>query len=330
MRGSSRFAAAVVLAAVCVSAPAAFATSDPEVITTTFESWYQPDPTCDALGSCVAGTPLPVSPPVGIPTSPYPEGTLHVAWTGAAETARSYIYFPLFRASGDIASAVLDIPLDTAAENGAAASELSTVMACLATGILENAAGSFAPPPEVDCTDAILLTYVEEPTPHLTGDLTPLIDALRSATGIALLPDAVNSGTDAWRVVFSSHRRPDVGQGPPTLTVTIADPIDGEPGEEPVVEEPVVVGNDTGGAPVVHSPPIGGVAPIQPVAQPRPAPEVAQPTQPPSAPAPEALPVAVDDGQTYPEVFLLPLLLLVLVPFVGRSLTSDLQPTPDA
>jgi hypothetical protein len=119
------------------------------------------------------------------------------------------------------------------------------------------------------------------------------------------------------------------GPRAPTLTVTIADPDEGEPGDEPPVEEPVVVGDETGGVPVVHTPPIGGVAPIQPVAQPRPAPEIAQPTQPPPAPAPEALPAAVDDGQTYPEGFLLPLLLLVLVPFVGRSLTSDLQPTPD-
>jgi hypothetical protein len=288
----------------------------------TLESWYQPDPTCAQATGCLTGTPLPVIPPaelpVPLPTNPYPAGTLHVGWASSAETARSYLAFPV-GGRGTITAATLDVPLDTSPQDGDAQSSTAKVQVCLATGDLVKTEGSISAVPAVDCAQHATLTYSATPAPHLSADLKPLLAGLATTSGVALLPDATAvSDTDAWRVVFSAHDRADDAKTPPaTMTITTEGSTD------------VITPVDTPSAPPVDSgtgvtvPDVGtGFAP---------GPAVPGVDQQPVVPNPQApLQTAartVRVGYQYPAVWLLPLLVLVLVPMTVRALTKDLDPT---
>lgn len=307
-------------------------------LTPSVEAWYQPDPTCGQATGCLTSPQLPVtppvSPPVAVPLSPYPAGTLHVAWAGQAETARAYLAFSFADVAGPLTSAALDVPLDTAAADGDQQSATAKVQACLATGDITHVEGSIAPPPTVDCTLHVALAYVATPSPHLHGDLAPLLVGLPTTTGLALLPDAAAekaATADAWHVTFSAHDRTDSAKtAPARLTVTTAD---APAADVPAVDAPAVSSPELGGtapAPAVDSgtslaalPPAGTTA-LPPAVQ---APAVAAPAVP-SAVVPQA--ATVTYGYQYPAVWLVPLALLVLVPAAARALTKDLAATPRA
>jgi hypothetical protein len=286
----------------------------------TKEGWYQPNPTCAQPSGCLTTGSLPAAPPVEVPTSPYPAGTMHVGWASSAETARAYLAFPLDTLTGTLTGAELDVPLDTAPADGDQQSSTAKIQACLVTGDITEADGSIAPPPAITCGTHAEVKYVATPTPHLHADLAPLLLGLPSTSGIVLLPDATKSAdTEAWRVVFSAHDRADAAKTPPaTLTLTLADERVVSTPEAPAVDLPGV-STDTGFAAAPNT----GFAPA-PAVDP---PTLIAPVAPPVAAAP-TVPTAqtVRFGYAYPGVWLLPLAFLVLVPLATKALTKDLAP----
>ena len=273
------------------------------------ESWYQPDPTCASPIGCSTGA-LPTE--VAVP-SPYPEGTLHVGWASGAETARSYLAFPV-AGLGTITSATLTVPLDVDPANGDVRSADAQVRACLATGNLSDVEGAISQPPNVDCTNDAVLEYVASPTPQLVGDLEPLLIGLTTSSGVALLPVA-DATAAAWHVTFSAHDRDGEEVTPPaSLRLVVA--------EEDAEERPPAPTIDVGTLPQsVALPDLGALPP---------------PTAPPVVQVPVTVapppvittttPITATVGFAYPGLLLLPLVLLVVVPLVARALTTDLTP----
>jgi hypothetical protein len=292
-------------------------------ITPTTEGWYQANPTCDLPTGCLSLDALPVPVPVELPEipvsaplSPYPAGSLHVGWAAGKETARSYLAFPFETLTGTLTSAVLDIPLDTNVADGDTQSPTAKAQVCLATGPVVKVDASLNSPPAISCEQHATLTYVATPAPHMHADLAPLLLGLPTTSGIVVLPDATkNAETDAWRFVFSAHDRADAAKtAPATMTLglngeDISPPEEFPEAEVPDVPDPVAVDPGTG---FVSSPTVPTIN--EPVA----------PTVPQVQPVPTAQTVTF--GYAYPIVWLLPLVLLVLVPLATKALTKDLSP----
>ena len=290
-------------------------------LTPSLEAWYQPDPACAQATGCLSTNALPVTPPVAVPTTPYPSGSLHVGYVAGQETARSFLAFAFDQVTGTLTGAQLDVPLDTAPADGDLQSSTATVQACLATGSIDRAEGSLAQPPTVDCSAHADLTYVATPAPHLHGDLLALTPGLPTSTGIALLPDAAKAGqTAAWHVTFSAHDRTDSAKTPPaSLTLTTEDAQVSTP-DLPTVDVPAP--QQASPPAFVAPPPLTGT--VQPPPAVDQAPQVSQPTAAPVVTAPRLVTV----GYAYPAVWLLPLLLMLVVPLVAKGLTKDLTPLP--
>lgn len=314
--------------------PVALADTSQTTLTPTAEAWYQPNPTCAQASGCVTPGALPAAPPAAVPLSPYPAGTLHVGYTGGAETARSYLALPVDSVTGTLRAATLTVPLDIAEADGSTQPDTAHLQACLVTSPITPADGSVAEPPKISCDTHAVVKYLATPAPHLEADLAPLLQGLLTTDGIVLLPDGDTvTETDAWRVVFSAHNRADAAKtAPATITLT----LDTGTAEIPVNTPPatyVPPPTDTG-FPVIQ--PAGGTgfaaAPEAPAFQ-SPAinntPAVAAPGPPAAQPAtnPVAQILRLPFGAAYPAVWLLPIALLVLVPYVGRALLSDLTPT---
>lgn len=292
-------------------------------------AWYQPNPTCASPAGCVTTGSLPVAPPVDVPLSPYPAGTMHVAYAGASaqgqaqgqETARSYLAYPYSSVDGTVTAATLDVPLDTNPQDGSQQPETSHVQVCLVSAPITSTEGSTSPPPLASCDSHAPMTYVATPQPHLHADLAPLLSGLLTTSGIALLPDATAvSQADAWHVVFSAK------DNPPVMKLSLTPTTNGGDGLPPVdlpTEAPAVTGPVT--QPVIpdsSTPVIPGTA----------APTVPDPVSPQILPQrpPVAAARTVTVGYAYPVVWLLPLAFLVLVPLAARALTQDLTPTAPA
>ena len=293
-------------------------------------AWYQPNPSCATPAGCVTTGSLPVAPLVDVPLSPYPAGTLHVAYTGASaqgqsqgqETARSYLAFPYSSVDGTATAATLDVPLDTSSQDGSAQPETSHVQVCLVSAPITATEGSVSPPPQASCDSHAALKYVATPTPHLHADLAPLLGGLLTTSGLALLPDAPQvRSADAWHVVFSSK------DNPPVLKLSVT-PSSSDVGEElPPVDVPTQAPVDTGtGTGQVTQPVIPDTStPVVPdTSGSVPGPTV--PTTNVPATTNVAQPQTVTVGYAYPAVWLLPLAFLVLVPLAARALTKDLTP----
>lgn len=278
------------------------------------EAWYQPNPTCDTPLGCLALPALP--PPLTLPTSLYPAGSLHVGVLAGAETARSYLAYDLAGLTGTVTGARLDVPLDSAPQGGSLSPETATAQVCLFDGTLTAVEGSFESPPRALCLRSAPLAYVATPTPHLHADLGPLARDLAGASGLVLLPDATQvAPTDAWHLVFSRTGRTDAGATPPAVLTLALAPV-------PVVQPPGVPAAPQAPVPAGNAPPLGTSSGPE-----LPAVTAAQVPRVDAGPAPVAVvPQAgtIRVGYAYPVVWLLPLVLLVLVPATARSLTADL------
>ena len=319
MRLRGRLITAVLVAgstAVCF-VPVAHADDTTTLVAST-AAWYQPNPTCAQASGCLTTGSLPVPPPVDIPLSPYPAGTLHVGYDAGQETARAYLGFPTSSVDGTVTAGVLDVPLDVTPADGSTQPETSHIQACLVTATITSTEGSISQPPAVSCDQHATLTYVAKPSPHLHADLGPLLAGLLTTNGLALLPDATKvAPTDAWRVVFSAASRTDAAKtDPPVMKLAVT------PTSSDFVDTPVDLPT---AAPVVAGPALSAGSPsipdvtVPPVAD---APQVTAPQ-----PQPVAAPRTVTVGYAYPVVWLLPLLFLVLVPLAARALTKDLTPS---
>jgi len=305
----ARLAAAAAIAGAAVVGFTPVAEAETTVtVAPTAEAWYQPNPTCSTPAGCLGVGTVP-------PASPYPAGTLHIGLAAGAETARSYVALPLVAITGDITAAALTVPLDTSPADGALSPESAKVQVCLTSVPLAPVRGSFDPPPSTDCSAVVPATYVATPAPHLEADLGPLVDRLQSATGVVLLPDAsASTPTDSWHVVFSAHDATDAAITPASVTLKFED--------RSTAEAP---------SPVARPPsPSGGVGPVQPPLNTgfagAPSTSAGAATAAPPVGAVRSAPrLTRAAAYAYPGVWLLPLVLLVLVPMMVKTLTADLR-----
>ena len=301
-------AAAITGAAVVGFTPVAEAETS-VTIAPSAEAWYQPNPSCATPAGCVGAGTVP-------PASPYPAETLHIGASAGGETARTYVAMSFVAVTGDITAAALTVPLDTDPADGGFASEAAKIQVCLTSAPLATTRGSFDPPPSTDCSVAAPATYVATPQPHLDADLGPLIDRLQSATGIVLLPDATASTpTESWRVVFSAHDAAGAATTAASVTLKFQDrSVAASPGSTSTPFGPIV------GGVVPVQPPLGTSFAVTPSTVARAAPAGA-PSVGSVSSAPRTIRAA---AYLYPGVWLLPLLVLVLVPIVVKALTTDL------
>lgn len=299
--------------------PVAQAATD-TVLTPTTEGWYQPNPSCASPLGC---QPPPTQPPS---TSPYPARSMHIGLSAGQETARSYLGLPLTGVIGTATAATLTVPLDTTQGGGSTSPELAKIQVCLTTAALTAVDGSFDAPPKTECTATAAVAYVATPEPHLQADLAPLLNALPTATGIVLLPDATKAApTDSWRVVFSAHDRTDSAKTPPAaVTLTLQN----LPANAPITGPVFTPADKSNSGFAAVDPPAGtGFAPLPSINPPVTAtavPAVEPPTTINTTPLTQ--PQTVTFGYAYPGVWLLPLVFLILVPTIGQALTKDLTP----
>lgn len=205
-----------VIAAAWIAAPLLPATAAERTTTALVgpESWYQPTPPCPTLLGCST-----VVPP---PTSPYPAGTLHVALTGAKETARSYLGLTVsVPPEARVTGGRLVVPVDTTPGSGTMNPETSMVLACPVVGAVPEGEGRFDAPPATDCTTSAKATYTAAPSPQLVIDLTPLAAQLSPpGRSLALVPDA--SAPGSWHIAYSSQRRAAPATPAATVVLTLS------------------------------------------------------------------------------------------------------------
>jgi hypothetical protein len=327
--------AAVVAAAGLLLVPVAQAQSS-TTVTPTGETWYQADPTCTSELGCLSGTTLPPpAPPITLPPlDVYPEGTMHVAASGGAETARSYIALPLIKITGEVTGGRLVVPLDVSPDSGSALPETAQIQVCPYFGQLAEDDGTTLPPPETLCGNGVPATYVGTPSPRFEAELAALAAVLTGADGLALLP--VVSEQSTWHVAFSAHDRPKTASttAPASVTVQLASAApDVTAPEEPVAApEDVVPPSDleavpdlgTGsGTPSLGEPLEPSTAPPPPAAPAVAAPADADPAARATRPAAQLLRRPL--GAAYPVMWILPIVLFLAVPWIGRLLMTDLS-----
>lgn len=286
------------------------------------EAWYATAP--------VVGCSAPVGCPPAAPANAqsYPANTLHVSVVAGQETARSYLEpdFLALPLGATLTSAVLTVPVDTAANSGNQNLSSAKLIACLVTAAFaDGTSGSTGPEPSVDCGHSIPVTYVAKHndfTVNLAGYL-PQWNSGSPEFGVALLPAPGEGATANWQVSIDGEK---LAHQPHATTVVnflppsaIGAGLLSGPGSVPPATG--LTGPAAGTVPLppggnsalAGAPPVAGTAPL-----------VAGPPGRTPATAPAALRGSF--GFQYPEVMLLPLALLVGVVFVARLLTSDATP----
>ena len=335
MRTPSRLLLALCLTGGVVLGPAVAALAAPSSGTVTAEpgaeAWYRSTPSCALPTGCVDATGAP---------SPYPAQTLHVGVVGGPEETRTYLRLDLGALPSGTKPNGGTLLLPVAPEaDGTRAPDTATIQACAVTGEVEDADGSFAPPPEVDCEQAsvpaVFVPAEGENPAAFTVDLATLAAAWQdqgTPGALALLPAAETAPPANWHVAFSQRERTGDGVSPITAAVSfVSDAVDTSLSDAPVVEPPPFAAApafesapsfDSGAS--FASPALTVEAPLvpQPAAQAAPAPATAPVQQ-------QVVPVAsvVPTDFRYPGVFLLPLLVAVALGWLGRALTRDLAAT---
>ncbi len=309
-------------------APAAGSSSGTVTAAVAADSWYRPQPsTCTTPAGC--------APAVGVPpASQYPADTLHVGVLAGQEEARTYLALDLSAMpfGATVESGTLTLPIGTAAPNGDGTLQAASakVKVCLSAAKVDDAAkGSIAVPPTLDCSVSAAATMtpaVGTAPAALTVDLSAFAAALSSGspTALAVLPADGAAQTDAWDLAFSSHSRKGSTVPAPSalLTVTTLAATD-----TPLVASAppvaVAVGNGTSfAAPPLQAPAalpvsVGLVAPAAPAIA------AGAPTQARASLVPASL---VSVGYAYPGVWLLPLVFLAGLAWLGRAMTRELAP----
>ena len=273
----------------------------------TAAAWFQPDPFCSTPLGC-GFLKLPA-------LSPYPKGTYHVGTAVGRQLARAFIAVRVSDAAAEATGGTLTIPLDTNPADGSIVPQTAHINVCVTYQAVTPAEGAFIGAPAANCLPAARAKYVAKPQPHLAVNLKRLAGHLAAVKGFALLP-ADAAPTAAWDVVF----RLPTGKAKPSLLPQLRLVV-GKPSVDSPPKPPAVTHHPGSGS---SSAPSGGVVVPEPVVPPdltvvaptAPAPVIAEPT----ARARHLVTVAYQ----YPEVWLLPLLLLVLIPFTLRALTRDL------
>lgn len=316
--------AATVLAAVTGPALTALAAGTGTVTTgAAAEGWYRAGQTCTLPVDC---------PPT--PPSPYPADTLHVGVLAGQEEARTVLQLDLsaLPTGTKPAGGQLRLPVDAAPADGARTPETAALRACLVTAPVKDADGAVAAGPKVDCEAASApATYVaasgQQPA-MFTVDLAVLAAAWQGGAApgaLALLPATTVAPPASWHVTFSGRKRTGSSVPPVSALVTyVGGAVDVQqlppPAPAPLPDSGFAAAPSVGGDSFA-APPLSSGAEL--TAAP---PAAAAPVAEPPAAAPPVQPVAsvVQAGFRYPAVFLLPLVLLFAVGWVGRALTRDL------
>lgn len=327
MRSVSRLLLAGCLTAGAVlgpALPALAAGSGTTVVQPSAEAWYRSTPLCALPTGCVDATGAP---------SPYADDTLHVAVNGGQEEARTYLQLDLSALPAGTKPSGGTLLLPVASGAGTRAAGSATMQACAVKVDVQDADGSFAQPPAVDCEGASTpATYVPAEGENPAAFTVALAAFASAWTGsaapgaVALLPSADTAPPATWHVAFSGREREGEDVVPIRANVayvsaavdTDAEPV---PFVPPFVFEPAPAFEpapifDTGSS--FAAPPLTVDTPIAPQPEPQQAPVAAAEQQ--------VVQVAsvIDTSFRYPAVFLLPLLFGVAVAWLGRALTRDL------
>jgi hypothetical protein len=190
-------------------APTAPAVSAPKTVTlpTEAEAWYQLTRvnTCSSPAGCLpAEVPaLPELPALPVDPSVFPADTLHVAWGGGVELARSYVKLDRsgLPKGATLVGGELTVPLIADPTSGTVLADGAGVKACLVTGtITDGVAGSVGAAPNMDCSVSSPLSAEGD---RFTVDLQPFVDAWAAGTpdeGLALTPFESSSFQSLWAV----------------------------------------------------------------------------------------------------------------------------------
>jgi hypothetical protein len=291
MRRLPALAFALAIAAI-VAAPAAGARD--VTVSTSTEAWYASLP----------------------PLSARPAGTLHVGVTAGIEDSRTYIALDLreLPSGAEVIGGTLNLPIDI---EDSEAMHAAAIDVCAAADPGPSVEGSTDPPPPVDCA-----THAQARigTDALSVDLAPFADVLRSG-GLALVP--IGGGTESWHVAIW-------GRGNPkhiTATTALRDDAPTAPAPAPADDA-----SPTHPAAPVFSAPgteIAGRAPLAILAPPGRA--VARAGAPRLGGGATSLaPAAPSAPDRYADsvVYLLPLVLLAGVGYLGSALTRPISLEP--
>lgn len=328
--GAGLVAGAVVLAA---ALPAVAASAR---VGTFSEAWYrgsiiaEDDPVCGAL---------PVEcPKVGAPEGQQPEDTLHVGVSGGRETARTYFELDL---AGLPLGRVIDggsvrLPL-AGPDAGTTAPELADLVACFVPGFIQPVEGGDPEEaPEVDCSLTAPLAFGAE-TETFTFDLGPLTtDEVwhSNAFSVAILPSeqALEEG-QTWRVAFHGRDRDTEDAEPISANVRYTPPGTPDLGDPTPPPEPPDSGKPS---PPGETPGTAFAPPDPPSAQQPPTIEEPSAVQPPQVADAAPTPAPPDDDETlaaapvvfsyaYPQVWLLPLVFLIVGALLMRSFSVEYE-----
>lgn len=309
-----------------VTAAAAAAGSGSATVPLKADAWYRTAPVCALPTGC---------PPA---PSPYAAESLHVGVQFGAEDSRTYLTLDLSALPSGTkpAGGQLRLPVASGQQDGSFRPETAKIQACLVTGPVAEADGSFAKAPAVDCkavsTPAVFVPAAGTTPAVFTVDLASLATAWQdsgSPGSLALIPAEETAEADNWHAAFNGSKRAAAGVAKITAAVSyVSAAVDTVEQPPPPVFAPVdnsftpplTSGTDTGfasapsfGTPQAVPAPVAGLAPTAPVA---------------AVSATSTVPVAalIPTEFKYPAVFLLPLLLLGAAGWVGRALTRDLTP----
>lgn len=308
--------------AVLVCVPQSAAADGATAAGTSAEAWYLTTDACAGAVDCSL-----VAPP-----SAYPQDTLHVALTGGEPTASTYLQLDssALPEDAEITGGTLKLPVDTTPSDGSLVPENAKLVACIVTDHIESKEGAVTEPPKADCKRASApATFNAEPAQVFTVDLgafaTLWADGEPARLAILPAPEA-QEAKNSWHVTFWGSKNASKDAAPITAdlqytsgTGDLAPPVGNPP--------------DSG------SPVDNGVSPGPSLAAPEDAavpaeldaPTAAEPPK--KDAAPEALPAAAMPelktySYPYPIAWAMPLVLLVGVITVGRTLTKKMQPLP--
>jgi hypothetical protein len=301
------------------------------------EAWYAAPAgsvACEAPTGCAEPPTAPASPPAS-PAAPadagaFPKGTLHVAMSGGAPSAVSYLMPDL---SGVPLTAkitgTLVLPLSRESRSGNARVDSAGLQACLATEqITDGAEGSATGAPAYDCDAAHAKARLLAGSHSFVVRLDPFLaqwSAGIPAYGVALVPEASRQTDAAWHLSFNGKRAAEKPRIVSRLSYSTAPSIAAAPLDSGSVHTspppPLNAGTSTAGA-LPDAGSLSGPATAMPGTGPAgSAPQVS------AAKTKRATPVSLVNSPwyTYRGVVFLPLAFIVGLGIAGRSLTKPLS-----
>lgn len=308
--------------AVLICVPQSEAAGGSTAAGTSAEAWYVTSDACTGSVDCSLVT----------PPSAYPQDTLHVALTVGEPTASTYLQLDgsALPEDAEITGGTLKLPVDTTPSDGSLVPENAKLLACIVEDHIESKEGAVTESPKADCKRASApATFNAKPAPAFTVDLgafaTHWADGEPARLAILPAPEA-QEAKDSWHVTFWGKKNASKDAAPITADLQHTSGTGELP---PPAGNPVDSGSpvDNGVSP---GPSLEAPQDVPPPAE-LVAPAAAEPPKGEAAPQPApaaAMPELKTYSYPYPIAWAMPLVLLVGVVTVGRTLTKKLQPLP--